>query len=443
MEQRKPSFRGYWGGLLHRHPRAHQTVRFIVAFPRTRSKDSQSGEVRWLWRSSSQHTFITTLFLIVSTYFTFAQNNHTITSLTYSNHVRDSLLAELVTVPYDTGRVWTLYELAGIYRFNQPDSGIYYGIKAWELARKINHPAGEVAAMRFIAISHIALGLYGRALQWDLEGIKLTDQYGLLDEKIIFFDHLGTMYLELDDYPLAIEYFKASALLSDSAQNHSFYVSGLYMAGEAFLRSGELDSAKYYVEKAYDYMSDHEVHAFTFSDLHSGLGRVYHAEGRNELALIHFRKSYEFKHINKRDELRSAIDLADFYYKEAELDSSKWYAQIALKLALEGHFYAHIVQASNLLSDIYREANSNESLRFKTMAMAYQDSLLRLGRTTAFKNLIDFDEQERQLELAAAEEDFQSQLRTNAFLVSSFTLIVIAILLYRNNRIQKKAKRKN
>ena len=41
-----------------------------------------------------------------------------------------------------------------------------------------------------------------------------------------------------------------------------------------------------------------------------------------------------------------------------------------------------------------------------------------------------------------AEAEFENRIRTNALLGGSFTLIVIVVLLYRNNRLQKKSKRK-
>jgi signal transduction histidine kinase len=61
---------------------------------------------------------------------------------------------------------------------------------------------------------------------------------------------------------------------------------------------------------------------------------------------------------------------------------------------------------------------------------------------TGFADLVDFDERLREAELARAKKEYQSQLWTNAFLGSIFTLLVIAFLLYRNNRTKHKAKEK-
>jgi two-component system NtrC family sensor kinase len=76
------------------------------------------------------------------------------------------------------------------------------------------------------------------------------------------------------------------------------------------------------------------------------------------------------------------------------------------------------------------------------MAMTYQDSLNNLGRRAALRDYMDFDEQERQHEIDSTRKDFQYRLRMNAFLGSTFTLVVIAILLFRNNRQKQKAKQK-
>jgi signal transduction histidine kinase len=76
------------------------------------------------------------------------------------------------------------------------------------------------------------------------------------------------------------------------------------------------------------------------------------------------------------------------------------------------------------------------------MALAYKDSLEYMSKMTGFADLVDIDEQLRQVEIEKANKEFQSKLRTNAFLGITFTLLVIAFFLYRNSRIKHKAKQK-
>ena len=358
-------------------------------------------------------------------------------------NIRDSLLQELRTVQYDSSRIWLLYELAGIYRFNRPDSAIYYGKKAWELARRINHPAGEVAALRYMAISHITLGNDGKALQLDLEGIKLADQHGLLKDKMILLNHVGGIYLRSRVYAQALTYYKASLLLADSSLNHTWNVYNLSDLGETFMLEGQIDSAQYYSELSYDYALRNNVDKSEIDGTLANLGKTYQKQGKNEMAVSYFLQSLRISNGKDRiDKFRSTFPLAEFYYEINELDSSKFYARESLNHALEGNLYRSIIQSSNLLSSIYKKSDTEQAFEFKEMAMAYQDSLYNLGRQAALEDYINFDEQERQRELDDSKAEFQSQLRTNAFLGSSFTLIVIAIVLYRSNRAKQRSKRK-
>ena len=54
-----------------------------------------------------------------------------------------------------------------------------------------------------------------------------------------------------------------------------------------------------------------------------------------------------------------------------------------------------------------------------------------------FANL---DEHERQREIEDAKAEFANRLRINAFIGVSFTLLIIALILYRSSRLKQKAK---
>ncbi len=355
----------------------------------------------------------------------------------------DSLKFELASAEDDTSRVWLLRKLIGAYRFNRPDSAIYYGMKAVTLARKINFIADEVAVMRFIAISHITLGNYSKAMQLDLEAIRLAEENGLLSEKIILLSHIGVIYLNSGDYSEALKYYRASASLADSARNHNWIARGLNNIGTTYRIMGRIDSAKYFGKMAQDYCAVHtEILEYAISGIFTNLGKIYQLEGDRAMALFYFRKGFFLSSKSLRFQFLATFPFAEFYFEANEFDSSAYYARKSLDIALEGNLYSYIVQSSNLLSAIYKKTDALKSLEFKEMAVAYQDSLLSMGRKAALQDYLDFDEQDRQREIDSAKKDFQYRLRMNAFLGSTFTLVVIAIMLYRNNRQKQKSKQK-
>jgi len=68
-------------------------------------------------------------------------------------------------------------------------------------------------------------------------------------------------------------------------------------------------------------------------------------------------------------------------------------------------------------------------------------TLLNKTQTNLYQNLI-FDEQLRLRELEDEKASFQTKIRTNTLLGSTFTLLIIAFFLYRNNKRKQKAKQK-
>ena len=98
----------------------------------------------------------------------------------------DSVRNVLKTANNDTVRVDALVRLSNYYKFNRPDSAIYYGNEALTLANQIKYEGGIIDALNFLSLSHKTLGNYPRALQIALQGIKLADNYKLELKKAVF-----------------------------------------------------------------------------------------------------------------------------------------------------------------------------------------------------------------------------------------------------------------
>src|SRR5688572_7987498 len=88
----------------------------------------------------------------------------------------ENILHKLDTARQDTNRVWMMVDLANHYKDISPDSAFFYGYKALALARQINFPKGEVAALRYITWTHSGIGNYSEALQITLKGLKIAER---------------------------------------------------------------------------------------------------------------------------------------------------------------------------------------------------------------------------------------------------------------------------
>jgi hypothetical protein len=103
-----------------------------------------------------------------------AQGLQTLVSLQRSR--ADSLKHELEIATQDSNRVQLMVRLTFEYKFNMPDSALYYGYKTISLAQKVNLPAAELDAMNYISVALITIGNNSKALQVAIQGLKIAEK---------------------------------------------------------------------------------------------------------------------------------------------------------------------------------------------------------------------------------------------------------------------------
>ncbi len=124
------------------------------------------------------------------------------------------------------------------------------------------------------------------------------------------------------------------------------------------------------------------------------------------------------------------------------MDSSLFYAEDALQIAIENKLYTNIINASLFFSAFYEHSDAARALSYHKTALAYSDSLSNMSKMISFTDFKDFDVQQREYEVENARKESQSRIRLNTLIGSTFTLVVIAFFLFRNNRNKQQAKQK-
>ena len=104
------------------------------------------------------------LFLFLVTLFLSAQQNN-----------NDSLRQLLFVAKEDTSKVNLLNQLSGNFAETNPDSNLFYGNQALELARNIHYTEGEIFALAKTSFGFMLRGNYSRALENSLEALKKSE----------------------------------------------------------------------------------------------------------------------------------------------------------------------------------------------------------------------------------------------------------------------------
>jgi signal transduction histidine kinase len=352
----------------------------------------------------------------------------------------DSLKYELTIAKDDTSRLRLYRTLVGFYMFSKPDSSLFYGYEGIVIAKKLNFREDEANIMGNMITAHNGLGNNSKAIQLTLQATKIAEENNLLSEKAKLLMQLGIIYQESKNFVKALNLLKESNRLYDSLEHIGFTLVSKKYIGETFLLMDQEDSALVYCQQAYE--SAAKINLWWVSNrVALALGGVQQKLGNYQLALYYYREALPNALTNQFN-FDTNFAIAQLYHRDEIPDSSIYYAKKSLLIAREGGIYSSIIDASLLLSSIYEDKDSQKALEYSKFAVAYRDSLDNLRLTTALDAFVDFDEQERQYEIDTAKTEFRNRLRMNTFLGSTFTLIVIAIFLFRNNRQKQKSKQK-
>jgi len=362
----------------------------------------------------------------------------TLPGMTYaqSGSKIDSLRHELSIATHDSTRAHFMNRLSNYYRANRPDSAIFYANEALILARNINAPELEVQALALSTLVQIYIGNDSRALQLNLEAIKIAELIALKNPGL--FVQSGRIYEMSGNYSKALEESRKAKTMADSINHNFFMVLARARMAEMFLFMDQLDSAIYYGHMAEDYAEKNSGAGY-FSK--HALGQIYFKKGDMERALKFLREALQSSQVNFLI-YNSLYKMAKVYQEIGEADSSAYYANKSLNTSMEGQLYKYIMEANILLSEIYEGSEPEKALQYSKSAFAYRDTLDNFTKNATLEAFFDFDEQERISEIEKATASYENKVqRLWIFSIAGALLsaLFVAFILFRNNKNKQKA----
>jgi two-component system NtrC family sensor kinase len=145
------------------------------------------------------------------------------------------------------------------------------------------------------------------------------------------------------------------------------------------------------------------------------------------------------QHNNLQDLAEAFVSLANLFSATGNRDSSLWYAKKGLEIFQSIGSPDGLINAYTSLSSIYKSRNNMDSaFIYQGLAMAAKDSLKNVEKINQFQS-IGFDEQLRLRKLEEEKIQVQNKIRSYALLAGIAVFMLIAFLLFRNNRNRRKA----
>jgi tetratricopeptide (TPR) repeat protein len=343
----------------------------------------------------------------------------------------DSLARLMPGTMADTSRVQILCLMAEEASNFDPDSALALSYQASTLARQIKYVEGTSWALGVMANTFMQIGNYPRALELDIEKLKLEEHRNLPRSLAIVSMNMGIVYALQEDYPQALAHYKTADSLirlhhiSDLAYNIALNT------GDTYDRLNRPDSAFPYFSRSLKLAREAGDIDLVGTSL-TGLGHTYRKQHAYELAKSVYREAIGNLTV-ARDEVilgEALVGLARTFQAVGASDSARQVARYALEVAAPG-FPAIQLDAAQLLQQLYRDAGKNDSAFIYVDKVKSLNDLINSKSNIRKAQIISSNENLRQLELAAEREierkerHEQLQLLLIAIFIPLFFLITL------------------
>ena len=268
-------------------------------------------------------------------------------------------------------------------------------------------------------------------------GLKVAEKSSRIDTKAFAIERTANIYRKTKNYAKALAYNHRAKKMYDSIKEIEMSIIQLHNICRIYTDMNQLDSALHYATMTYKKAKAHNLEDLYFLN---NFGRIYAKKGDFNLALHYAKSALSYGEKVKNTNTISAVSLhIAQIYKPLNLDSCIRYAEMSLAHAQEAKLYSSIVDPSTLLAEIYSSRAESKAIQYYKIALAANDSLSASVSLNALENITDFDGKERQYEIETAQTAYKNQTRQYALLTGLGVFLLIAYLLYRNNRQKQNA----
>jgi len=372
----------------------------------------------------------------------------------------DSVVKAFPGITNDTVRMTAYHELAFYILESKRDSAFYFLDQELNLSRKFNLKIWECDALDNSAYLLWRLGNYPEALRRFLEGISIAEDpaseksaWGVARFSAENNTHIARLiFLAQLHFDLATLYHNAGYSEKEFAEllkgkkvaeenNDKSAKAQIYtQLGAYYLSRHQPDSALSCLQNCVQFAEESGFQMFEGDGLNS-MGNAYVAAGDFPAAKESFLRSIR---VNTEQNsyvglTHTCVSLANLFLKLNNTDSSLYYARKGLELNKITHDLSDAAMVYSTLSSVFKfENNIDSAFEYQGMALAAKDSLNNEEKVKQFEN-VGFAEQLRVQQLEEERIAVRNKTRTYSMLAGIGVFLLLAVILYRNNRQKQKA----
>jgi signal transduction histidine kinase len=346
----------------------------------------------------------------------------------------DSLKKLLAVTDDGPKRINLLEGLSYAYLSSYPDTSLKYALEGLQLAKDINHRKGEAICINALGNVYFHIGDNAKALEYYLEYLKIKEELKDWDNIAVAYYNISAVYTEQQDYPHALAYlFKAKAQ-DEKAKDSAAILYDVYSLASNYQRMQKPDSALFYINQCYNLaklLNDENM----MGAILNTYGEIYLASNDTAQASRYYRSSIPNAEAVQDDE----VIIANYYglakiFKNSNPDSAIYYSTKALNIARQASFFKQVLEISGFLTGLFKEKKQFDSAFFyQQLSMATKDSLFNTEQLIKVQDL-KFSEQQREQAIETARLKYRNRIKLFVTVFIAIAILIIAILLWRNNK---------
>jgi signal transduction histidine kinase len=316
--------------------------------------------------------------------------------------------------------------------------------KAKQVLERINDKDGMALLLRYRGRMYIDEGKYTESLDDNLKAIKLAEEVGDIRLAIDVKSNVGYLYNVIGDYTKAIPYY-TDALNQSKKIGYKSGISSSYNAmGKTYKTQGNYAEALAAYQKGLEI--DLELkRPESIAIAYGNIGDVYERMANYPEAFKNINKFLSFYKSKPKAEDRKSWGewlLGRAFLHSGNADSGLYYGNHSLMLARQAKYRQYLREVTQLIAESAAQLkNYDTAYSYLLLSTHYKDSLNgeEMSRKTAMlQTNFELDKKQAEIELQKAENR-----KERAFLVMVLgglaSAIILAVILYRNNRQKQKA----
>jgi len=376
----------------------------------------------------------------------------------------DSLEIRLNDSKTDSSKINLLNELSRQYLITGDyDNALTYANNALTLGRQqVPLTAGikkEIAKpLKNIGVIYWSQGNYSKALEYDLEALKIGEELG--DKKIIAsaLNNIGLVYSSKNNYPEALSYYLRSLKIKEEIGDRNGIANSLLGIGTIYdLQDNHKKALEYYQKglKIKESLGD----KIGIAGALNNIGTTYGKQGDYSNALEYFLKALKIREEtgDKKGMSNALNNIGEVYSKQKQYEKALEYMNKGLKLSMEIGANEGIRNAYIALSKLYEKKNQpQEALMYFKLYSEIKDTLLNESNNKQIiqmQALYESEKKDNEIVLLSKDkamketeilkQKLQSETQKsqrNIFIVGFILVLLFSFLLINRFRIIRKQK---